>query len=357
MTGTPRAFALAFAFGAGKTLLLYQDGHAENGSMAWRIGIDEAGYGPNLGPLVMTAVACRVPDDLIDADLWKVLKKAVRRRRLDGDTRLFIQDSKLVFSTTRGLGDLETAVLAALVHCSDDPNPRCLFETLAHLLDFLCPTARDEIEQELWFSGTTGLPVSADAELLRKGMDRLCTTLSACGVRLGPVRSMVFCPDRFNQLVDHWGSKGSVLAVGLNELLRWQMERTRSGPVRVVVDKHGGRNCYAAVVQEAFDDGMVLAREEGANRSVYELVGLERPVRLTFMPRADGSELCVALASMISKYLRELFMVEFNAFWQKELPGLEPTAGYPGDAARFFEAISPVRQRLGVPDRLLWRSR
>lgn len=321
--------------------------------MGWRIGIDEAGYGPNLGPFVMSAVACRVPDELLDADLWKVLKKAVRRRRLE-DTRLFVQDSKLVFSTTRGIGDLETSVLAVLrVCCEESPA----LETLSHLLDFLCPEARDEIEQEMWFTGSTAVPVSAETVALGKGIERLCKALASCGIKFGPVRSIVFCPGRFNNLIDHWGSKGSVLAVALTELLRRQMAHASSEEVRVVIDKHGGRNSYGAVVQEAFDDGMVLVREEGADRSVYELIGLDRPVRLTFMPRADGSEFCVALASMISKYLRELFMVEFNAFWQKEMPGLEPTAGYPGDAARFFADIGPIRQRLGVPDHILWRTR
>ena len=47
--------------------------------MPWIIGIDEAGYGPNLGPFVMTSVACRVPPELAAADLWQALRAAVRR--------------------------------------------------------------------------------------------------------------------------------------------------------------------------------------------------------------------------------------------------------------------------------------
>ena len=42
--------------------------------MAWIVGIDEAGYGPNLGPLVMTVVACQVQADAGDACLWRLLR-------------------------------------------------------------------------------------------------------------------------------------------------------------------------------------------------------------------------------------------------------------------------------------------
>jgi hypothetical protein len=74
--------------------------------MAWIIGIDEAGYGPNLGPLVMSSVACRVPDEQLDADLWRLLAAAVRRGGDRDDGRLVVDDSKVVYSTSRGLAGL-----------------------------------------------------------------------------------------------------------------------------------------------------------------------------------------------------------------------------------------------------------
>jgi ribonuclease HII len=92
-------------------------------------------------------------------------------------------------------------------------------------------------------------------------------------------------------------------------------------------------------------------------RSVYTVHGLGREVRLAFQPRADAEHFCVALASMVSKYIRELLMIEFNKFWIDKVDGLKATAGYPGDAARFFEAILPVINQLGIAREAIWRCR
>src|SRR6516162_4529904 len=82
--------------------------------MAWIIGVDEAGYGPNLGPLVMTSVACRVPDDAPGSDLWQVGRTAVRKAAGDDARRLVVHDSKKVYGAPSRLGGLQLAVLASL---------------------------------------------------------------------------------------------------------------------------------------------------------------------------------------------------------------------------------------------------
>jgi hypothetical protein len=168
-------------------------------------------------------------------------------------------------------------------------------------------------------------------------------------------RSVVVCPTRFNALVDAAGTKGAVLGHGLGRLLQGARELPGTDDLAFVVDKHGGRNTYAAFIQHALPGGAVVARREGMAESVYEVVGLDRGVRLTFQPRAESACFCVALASMASKYLRELFMIEFNAFWQQHVPGLKPTAGYPTDATRFLQAIRPAVQKLGIDEAALWR--
>jgi ribonuclease HII len=323
--------------------------------MTWFIGIDEAGYGPNLGPFVMTSVACRVPRELAGTDLWSVLRRVVRR---EGETkrvekRIFVADSKVVYSPKRGLKALENGVLATLLHQECEPPA-----TLDQLLERHAADARTELHSEPWYTGATALPFAVTAGAVRTfaGLfQKLCRSLD---IQWAPARVCAVCPARFNQIVAESGTKGEVSGQALREVLPSLADL---GPenenVRVVVDKHGGRNYYAALLQEAFPSCMVMVQCEGAERSQYEVFGLGRQVRFAFQPRADSGHFCVALASMISKYLRELLMHEFNAFWQAHVPGLEPTAGYPIDATRYWREIQPAAERLGLEESTVWRRR
>jgi hypothetical protein len=318
--------------------------------MAWVIGIDEAGYGPKLGPFVMTAVALRVPDDPAGGDLWRRLAAAVRRDTDPDDGRLLVADSKVVYSPARGLRPLETAVLAASGPAGDNG---CLL--LHRYLEEFYGSSQAALRREPWYSGTTALPVETEAAHAVAARTRFAEACRDAGVTCGLVRGVVVCAEQFNALTEAAHSKGAVLRHGLAELVRECWRLGDDEPLTFFVDKHGGRNTYAAMLQDAVPEGFVLAHQEGMARSVYAVAGLRREVRWTFQPRADAEHFSVAMASMVSKYVREVLMGEFNRFWQQQVPGLKPTAGYPGDSARFYEAIRPAAERLGIPEVGLWR--
>jgi ribonuclease HII len=322
--------------------------------VAWIIGIDEAGYGPNLGPFVMTLAACRVPDDQAGRCLWQLLDGGVRKSADPADERLLIDDSKVVHSQTRGLAGLERGVLAVLGR-GGPASPLCL----ADLLTQLCPASLDGLKAEPWYTGASRVPCQAGPDELEPAALHFEHVCGDCGVGPWHVRSVVVTTPSFNSLVDQGGSKGRVLAEALAQLLRQQLQHTPGGDaLAFYIDKHGGRNTYSAQIQHALPNGgMVLAHQESLERSHYQVLGLGREVRLTFQPRADGEHFCVALASMASKYLRELLMQEFNRFWQTHVPGLSPTAGYPNDAVRFLEAIRPAVTRLGLTEAAVWRKK
>jgi ribonuclease HII len=318
--------------------------------MTWIIGIDEAGYGPNFGPFIMTSVACRVPDHRHPANLWRLLHPAVRRSADADEGQLLIDDSKRVY-TVHGLAGLERGILASLAGAAGWFLP-----SLAAWIDWACPDDGDELRREIWYRGVQPLPIHFVSDDLVPWAARFEDACTAANVAGWHVRSVVICPERFNVLLDEGSTKGHVLAHALTYLLRWQ-RRNLPGEedLAFFIDKHGGRNTYAAMIHHALPDGIVLTEQESMACSAYRMDGLERGVHLTFQPRADGAHFCVALASMASKYLREVLMLEFNRFWKEHLPDLKPTAGYPGDSVRFLQAIRQTIAKLGLREETLWR--
>lgn len=314
--------------------------------MSILVGIDEAGYGPNLGPLVQAAVAVRVPERV--GDLWAALADGVCRAIDDDGVRLVIDDSKKVHILTRGLERLERAALAVLGPC----------RSLAQLLEAIgCGDSVPYLNEELWYQPGKQIPITfgADEPVAHEG---LTNALRSSGIEISLVRTLVTPTPRFNDLLNQWDSKGAVLAHGLIVLLG---EITRALPaseaIDFVIDKHGGRNFYAPIVQTAFPDCWVTPMIESDSESAYRITVADRPINLRFIPRADGECLPVALASMIAKYLREAFMQQFNRYWQERVPDLEPTAGYPNDSKRFYGQIQRAMRQLGVTEHQIWRSR
>lgn len=277
------------------------------------LGTDEAGYGPNLGPLVVSLTAWETSSDDLSF-LSEVLKK-------EG---IHIGDSKKLYHGG-SLAPLETGVLVPL---------RTLKKNIP--------------------------PMANDEEKIIRLSETFEAILHQHQVKILDMHYRSVEPEEFNQLLERFDSKGTLLSQVTFRLIADQLEKLthdmNSLPVLVLCDKHGGRNHYLDLLTEFFPGEFIQTVQQSRESSVYRLTSAGRPLEFRFLAKGE-SHLPVALASMLSKYHRELAMVQFNTFWQSYIPDLAPTAGYPEDAKRFKRQIAEAQQKLGITEESLWRKR
>jgi hypothetical protein len=229
--------------------------------------------------------------------------------------------------------------------------------SLRQLWNQYCLTPSSDIDEGPCFEGQDLLlPFAMQAVAIESASTRLRNVLRRAGVGPAGLHCQIIMPNRFNRLVEQYGSKAHDLFQINAEILRHVWD---NGPERIetVLDKHGGRNFYSPLLQQEFLETVVLCRCEGALASEYAIRTRSRSLDATFIPRADSTHFLVALASMAAKYIRELWMVLFNSYWSSHIRDLLPTAGYPVDSRRFWGAIEPTVNRLGICKELLWRER
>lgn len=321
--------------------------------MPYLIGTDEAGYGPRLGPLVISAAVFWVDSWDDGADLYRRLKGVVSKEppRRAAHRRVAIADSKVLYSTTSGIACLERGVLAALGLAKRCPTD---WLDIWRLLD---PSAIQRLPTMPWHVDyDSPLPVAVEQEDLVRLVPALAEGFERAGVRLVALCSRAVFPDEFNQANDRWGNKSETLSKTTLGLLAEALAHCPGEPVRVVCDKHGGRNFYGRLLQEQFPDPLIEVYRESAAESVYRWGPSDARIEAIFRPEGE-TFLPAALASMTSKYLRELSMRAFNAFWCGRIDGLQPTAGYSTDAHRFRTDVREIQLALGIDDAIMWRSR
>jgi len=251
------------------------------------VGIDEVGYGPKLGPMVVAAASSARP-----------LPLGVR-----------IADSKKVFSQQKGIETLEPAVLGFL-----------RASTFAELLKMLSAP----LPASPWYESPLCLPLCAPLPELVGSWAR------------------VIEPAEFNRETRERNKSDYLfeVAAGLINKVR----ATHPGPLRFVVGKHGGRAFYLRGIQTLISP-TVMVLEESRSRSAYQIPG----ATIEFLMDAEERHELVALASMIGKYVRECAMKLFNDWFARHHhEELRRTAGYGPDGRRFFREIQPTLARLKI---------
>jgi hypothetical protein len=305
------------------------------------LGIDEAGYGPLLGPLVVGATLWRVPLALADGEFWTPLADCLTRTAGRGDARLAIGDSKQIFDRKRGIATLERGV-RAFAHAAGQS-----WDTLAAVLnwDHYIPAGRppwyDRLARRLPADPARSA-CEGIAARLRKRLDE--QSMNCLGLRVETLTE-----DRFNQRIRQTRNKAAVLVELVLRQLDWAVGLACGHDLHIFIDRLGGRSDYGALLRQAFPERHLHVLEQGEARSAYRLAARDSDWLVQFEVDADQRRLPVALASMPAKYVRELLMEEFNAWWQAREPQIEPTAGYYTDAQRFLAQIRPVAAREGLP--------
>jgi hypothetical protein len=393
------------------------------------VGIDEAGYGPTLGPLCVAMAAFRVPDEPAAApsataspsaaaspapppDLWKILDTGVAREpgrggKRDARGRVAVADSKHLklsnsVTTTHPLIHLERGVLSFLRHrtstdwasptptspsasgAAPDPNQPA---TDAALFDALCvspdcekPTPLTDADLDSAdragapqrgtalalraFAGAhrcytgepTPLPVASTAGELAICGNVVGRALAAAGVEVVDLACVVIPEGWFNARLDEGLNKAEVSGMGVGVLLRRALARTTGlGRVGVVCDRQGGRMTYGPwLSRQVPGAGVEIVGEDDA-RSRYLLtradLGAQGRAGVSFLIEAEQHHMAVALASMTAKFVRELAMARFNAYWSARARAaspsfdLAPTAGYATDARRWLSDAAPLLTR------------
>ena len=337
------------------------------------IGTDEAGYGPNLGPLLVSSSmwGADVPatDDPLTLLNTRVLKSVGYKEGFR------ICDSKRIYHSGH-LAPLERSFYFALESSLNRVDDLPLFRheevlppyypSWLSVVHSISTSPQSELkfsppwENEITFSlPLTGL--QGWTERFPEDYSLTTARLESEGIHLLGIASRRVQPYEFNIMLDRLDLKSELLAEATLEtalfLLRPILDNcSEKKEILLCCDKLGGRNRYGDLLMRYFPESKFEIEIESREVSAYRFPLSRGHMSVIFQAKGE-TNIPTAMASIVSKYQREISMIAFNRYWQKRKPSLAPTAGYPADAKRFRMETKDLRHAEGISEDCFWRKK
>lgn len=327
------------------------------------IGVDEAGYGPSMGPLTICATAWRVPFDFQVESMSKLLEPEFLAKPIKpGSSHVPIGDSKKI--NKHRFGKQGLCLGAAFQWCELKGDLSLDWNTV---LADLAKQDWERLQRIAWYAvePSASQRSTQDEQLQLIVADTAAyfanasAKLRSFSTQLVGIQMRVLDEPEFNRQVDILGNKSSLLSETSLNLVRDVIVDfvQPHEQVEVYCDKHGGRNRYQSNLSHCFEQELFSILREGAECSRYTACWNGNAMHIQF--KVDGDSIFPsAAASILAKWTREVLMGRLNTFWKSKIAdGIEPTAGYYVDAMRFAGQIESVATAMRLERSLWWRKK
>jgi len=383
------------------------------------LGIDEAGYGPDIGPLVVTSSLFRLSEKYHSEKFWETLSEIVSKKTKEFPEKVIVSDSKDIFKNhPKNYLIGETTALCS--YCLLYPAPLNFQEFLQNIfLDNLdlfqkrCKTFSKYTYRMCWGNNNFFSEDPLNSKNLNPKpyindlFPKLKKVIKSSGIDLIDIKSIVLCPHLYNKsitkkgklffnylqferlienalkriLIENISVKDKGETVKLEKKYKKETinfkeneQKNNLNSIFVIADKLGSKKYYINYLKSGLlGNFKIKILEQNRNISNYRiskdsklssnlLNSLDRilnnlEIRISFIKEGDKTHFPIALSSVFSKYIRERFIKNINEFFATKIQDLEPTKGYAYKIEKFIEVTNDVRKKYDIATNCFLRKR
>ncbi len=261
------------------------------------LALDENGYGPILGPLVVTGIAA-------SSDL-------------PADWPAEIYDSKRLFSSVNKLAKIERIALS-IFKISNKTIPKSVLDIFDSFENTYC----SEKKHRICFQHLPHLPLCTPTNEIERYSECLSGFLEEHKILIESVNVQILCVSKFNELCRKNLKKDFINYTLFEKIILQSLNYCDN--LMVKAGKIGGRKTYTRFLKHGFSHWRITEKQEDFDNSTYLIEKNNKKIVLSFLKDIEQKSFLGTLAGICGKYVRELFMTGINKYFGNE----KPISGY-----------------------------